>query len=85
VSPSKNYSSNIAQIRAINIHKASQKKMITLTSYKKDFESKLDESRVINDITSKDIKDKAKAKEYEYPPLPTLVNAKNTYFSNRQN
>jgi hypothetical protein len=58
--------------------------MISLTSYKKDYDSKLDESKQMNDINSKDIKDKAKAKEYEYPPLPNLVNAKLAYFTNRQ-
>jgi hypothetical protein len=57
--------------------------MNLLTSYKKEFESKIDESRVINDVSHKDVKDKAKTKEYEYPPLPNLVNAKKAYISNR--
>jgi hypothetical protein len=49
----------------------------TYTShYKMTFSNKNSDTKKLNIIRSKDIVDKEKLKEYSYPPLPNLVNAK---------
>jgi hypothetical protein len=39
----------------------------------------MSESKGINDVWHNDIKDRERAKEYTFPPLPNLVNAKKAY------
>eukprot|EP00347_Sterkiella_histriomuscorum_P001870 403370361 len=51
--------------------------------YKQIYDDKLIESKTINNIRSKDVKEKERDKEYQYPPLPNLVNAKKAYLKSR--
>ena len=47
--------------------------------YSFDYNDKMHVSRGFNGITSKIIKQRAKDKEYNYPPLPNIQNVKQAY------
>ena len=51
--------------------------------YQQTFDNKLMDSKSINNIRSKEIRDKERVKEYSYPPLPNLVNAKKAFLKNK--
>ncbi|CDW90317.1 UNKNOWN [Stylonychia lemnae] len=49
------------------------------STYQQIYDEKLNQSKIINNIRSKDLRENERSKEYNYPPLPNLVSAKNAY------
>jgi len=47
--------------------------------YQQIYEDKLSESKTINNVRCREIKERERTKEYSYPPLPNLVSAKKAY------